>query len=202
MARNLVPKHKLCRKYGEKLCDSPKCPISKRNYPPGVHGPDQRRPKKSVYGKQLFEKQKAKLIYGLLEKQFSNYVAEASNKTGDTNKILMSYLESRLDNIVYKSGLAKSRRAARQMVGHGHILVGGQKVNIPSYRVKVGQEISVNEKSKGKLLFDKIAEKLAKENVPAWLSVDTSKISAKVLNTPMNDEPGFNAKSIIEFYTR
>ncbi len=116
MARRIVPKHKICRKYGEKLCDSVKCPLTKRAYPAGQHGQAQKRAKVSGYGKQLMEKQKVKKIYGILERQFSNYVEEASRKVGDTSKILLNYLESRLDNVVYRMGLAPSRTSARQMV--------------------------------------------------------------------------------------
>ncbi len=202
MARDLRPKHKLCRKYGQKLCDSPKCPVTKRSYPAGVHGPNKRHTKQSVYGKQLFEKQKAKQLYGLLEKQFSNYVAEASKKTGDTSNFLVNYLESRLDNVIYRMGLASSRRAGRQLVSHGHITVNGKKVDIPSFRVRVSEEIGLAEKSKTSPLFEKITEKLSKVEAPGWLGLDPKKVSAKVLNSPTTDDPGFMAKSIIEFYSR
>lgn len=202
MARDLKPKHKLCRKYGQKLCDSPKCPVTKRNYPAGVHGPNKKPRKQSVYGKQLFEKQKAKQLYGLLERQFANYVAEASKKTGDTEKFLVNYLESRLDNVIYRMGLASSRRAGRQLVSHGHVLVNGKKVDIPSYRVRVGEEVALSEKSKKSPLFDKIAEKLSKVEAPGWLGLDPKKALAKVLNAPTADDPGYDAKSIIEFYSR
>lgn len=202
MARDLRPKHKLCRQYGQKLCDSPKCPVIKRNYPAGVHGQNKKRRKQSVYGKQLFEKQKARRLYGLLERQFANYVAEASKKTGDTSKFLLNYLESRLDNIVYRIGLAVSRRAARQAVSHGHILVNGKKVDIPSYRVKVGEEIALADKKKNSPLYHKISDKLAKVDAPAWAALDAKTISAKILNTPAIDEPGFDAKLIVEFYSR
>ncbi len=202
MARDLRPKHKLCRKYGQKLCDSPKCPVTKRAYPAGVHGPSKKHTKQSVYGKQLFEKQKAKQLYGLLEKQFSNYVAEASHKTGDTGKFLVNYLESRLDNIIYRTGLASSRRAGRQLVSHGHILVNGKKVDIPSYRVRVGEEIALSDKSKSSPLFAKVSETLSKMQAPGWLGIDSKKASVKILNAPTADDPGYDAKSIIEFYSR
>ena len=202
MARDLKPKHKFCRKYGQKLCDSPKCPVTKRSYPAGVHGPSKRQGKQSVYGKQLFEKQKAKQLYGLLEKQFSNYVAEASKKTGNTSEILVNYLESRLDNVIYRMGLASSRRAARQLVSHGHILINNKKVDVPSYRVRVGEEVALAEKSKASPLFVKITEKLSKVEAPGWLGLDAKKVGAKVLNAPTAAEPGYDAKSIIEFYSR
>jgi small subunit ribosomal protein S4 len=202
MARRITPKHKLCRKYGEKLCDSAKCPLTKRNYPAGQHGQSQKRAKVSGFGKQLLEKQKVKKIYGILERQFSNYVAEASKKVGDTSKILLQYLEARLDNVVYRLGLASSRAAARQLVNHGHISVNGQKVDIPSYRVKVGQVVAVSDKAKNKKVFEGISEKLQKVEAPAWLSVDAKSASGKVLNTPTIENPNFNPKAIIEFYSR
>ena len=202
MARRIVPKHKLCRKYGEKLCDSVKCPLTKRAYPAGQHGQSKKRAKVSGYGKQLLEKQKVKKIYGILERQFSNYVEEASKKVGDTSKILLNYLESRLDNVVYRLGLASSRAAARQVVNHGHITVNGQKVDIASYRVKVGQVVGLSGKAKNKKLFEGISEKLQKVEAPAWLSLDSKTAGGKVLNTPTVENPNFNPKAIIEFYSR
>ena len=210
MAIEFTDKCSRCRRAGQKLflkgekCTGPKCPLLKRNYAPGVHGTTKKggARKASVYGKQLFEKQKAKEMYGLRERQFANYVAEAAKKTGDTSKFLITYLESRLDNIVYRMGLGKSRKNARQIVSHGHITVNGRKVNIPSFRVKVGDEVALSEKSKASLLFDKITDKLAKVEAPGWLNLDAKKVSAKVLNTPTFDQAGFNAKSIIEFYSR
>lgn len=202
MARQIGPKHKLCRKYGEKLCDSVKCPLTKRAYPAGQHGPNKKRPKVSGYGKQLLEKQKVKRIYGILERQFANYVEEASKKVGDTSKILLNYLESRLDNVVYRAGLASSRAAARQMVTHGHITVNGEKVDIPSFRVKVGHAVAANSTSKSKKLFEGITEKLQKVEAPSWLGVDSKTVSAKVLNAPTVENPNFNPKAIIEFYSR
>ncbi|MFA6548261.1 MAG: 30S ribosomal protein S4 [Candidatus Magasanikbacteria bacterium] len=202
MARQIGPKHKLCRKYGEKLCDSVKCPLTKRPYPPGQHGPSKKRPKISGYGKQLLEKQKVKRIYGILERQFSNYVAEASKKVGDTSKILLNYLESRLDNVTYRAGLAPSRAAARQMVNHGHLTVNGEKVDIPSYRVKVGQVVAASPIAKNKKLFEGISEKLQKVEAPSWLGVDSKTASVKILNAPTVENPNFNPKAIIEFYSR
>ncbi len=202
MARNLTPKHKLCRKYGEKLCDSAKCPVTRRSYPAGQHGPSQRRRKVSGYGKQLREKQKVKMIYGLLERQFAKYVAEASKKTGDTSKFLLQYLEARLDNVVYRMGLAPSRAAARQLVSHGHITVNGQKVNIPSYRVRVGEAVALKTTSKQSKLFEKTSETMAKKEVPSWLAVDAKALTGKILNSPTIENPNFDARSIIGFYSR
>ena len=202
MARRIVPKHKLCRKYGEKLCDSVKCPLTKRAYPAGQHGQSKKRAKVSGYGKQLLEKQKVKKIYGILERQFSNYVEEASKKVGDTSKILLNYLEARLDNVVYRLGLASSRAAARQVVNHGHVTVNGQKVDIASYRVKVGQVVALSDRAKKKKLFEGISEKLQKVEAPAWLGLDSKTAGGKVLNTPTVENPNFNPKAIIEFYSR
>lgn len=184
-------------------CFSPKCPLLKRNFPPGQHGPNSRRGSKmSGYGKQLREKQKVKKMYGLVEKQFSNYVAEAARKHGDTSKYLLVYLESRLDNAVFRAGFASSRAGARQMVGHGLISVNGKKVDIPSFRVRVGDIISLSEKGKSKKGFAGLSEKLAKIEAPSWLSVNAKEVAAKILNTPTVADANFNAKSIIEFYSR
>lgn len=209
MAIEFTDKCSRCRRAGDKLflkgekCLGPKCALVKRNFPPGVHGNTRKGPRKSsVYGKQLSEKQKAKETYGLRERQFANYVAEASKKTGDTGKFLITYLESRLDNVIFRMGLGKSRKNSRQIVSHGHITVNDKKVNIPSFRVKVGDAVALSEKSKASPLFDKISEKLAKVEAPGWMSVDAKKISAKILNTPSAGDSGFNAKSIIEFYSR
>lgn len=202
MARDLRPKHKLCRQFGEKLCDSPKCPVARRSYPAGQHGPDKRHNKLSGFGKQLREKQKVKRIYGILERQFSNYVAEASKKTGDTSKFLLQYLEARLDNVVYRMGVAKSRSAARQMVSHGHVLVNNKKVNIPSYRVRVSDVVSFPERIHKSKLMEGVGEAVAKKEVPSWMAVDVKQISGKILNTPTVENPNFDANAIIGFYSR
>ena len=192
----------MCRKYGEKLCDSPKCPILKRNYPAGQHGQTSKRNKVSGFGKQLREKQKVKYIYGLMERQFANYVAEAARKTGDTSKYLLSYLESRLDNVVYRAGFAPSRSAARQVVSHGHVIVNGKKVNIPSYRVRVGETIELKETAKKSKRFENLAEVIAKKELPSWITVDNKKLAAKILNSPTIENPNFDANAIIGFYSR
>lgn len=174
----------------------------KRNTPSGVHGAGRKRAKLSNYGKQLREKQKAKRLYGILEKQFSNYVTEASKKTGDTSKILVQYLESRLDNVVYRAGFAASRGAARQMVSHGHITVNGKKLDIPSYRVRVGDVIGVHAGSKASKLFATVAEVIAKKEFPSWITVKGADLTAKVLNAPSLELPNFDAAAIIGFYSR
>ena len=208
MARILKVKCAQCRRAGEKLflkgdrCAGPKCAMLKRNFPPGEHGPNQKHTKTSSYGKQLKEKQKVKRIYGIMERQFSNYVAEASKKVGDSSKFLLTYLESRLDNVVYRMGLAKSRTLARQVVTHGHITVNDKKVDIPSCRVRVSEIISLSQKGKGKKGFENREEKLAKVEAPGWLGVEPKTAGAKILNTPTLSNPNFNAKAIIEFYSR
>ena len=197
-----------CRRAGNKLllkgekCLGPKCPLVKRNFPPGQHGAGARRTKVSGYGKQLREKQQAKQIYGLRERQFANYVAAAAKKTGDTGKLLISALESRLDNVIFRMGLVSSRSAARQFVGHGFILVNSKKIDIPSYQVKVGDEITINSVKRSKKNLAEIEAKLAKIEAPAWLALDAKKISAKVLNAPSAEIVPFNPKAIIEFYSR
>ena len=149
MSKDLDHKCKQCRREGVKLflkgekCYGPKCPIVRRNYPPGIHGAKKTRQRLTEYGHQLREKQKAKKIYGILERPFRNYYQKAIKQKGDTNEILGQLLEMRLDNVIYRLGLAKSRKAARQLVSHGFFLVNGKKVNIPSYQVKIKDEITI-----------------------------------------------------------
>lgn len=180
----------------------PKCPLTKRNYAPGQHGPTHKGNKMSGYGKQLREKQKAKQSYGIMEGQFVRFVKKAENMSGNSSENLVALLESRLDNVVYRSGLKMSRLSARQVIGHGHITVNGKKVNIPSYSVKVGDVISIKEGSKKSKMFENISETLSKAEPPVWLSVDAKAVSAKVLNTPSLENPNFDTKAIIEFYSR
>lgn len=198
-----------CRTAGEKLmlkgekCLGPKCPFSRRNYPPGMHGPNKKRVKKlSGYGKQLKEKQKVKRIYGILERQFRTLVEEAGRKVGDTSKILINLLESRLDNTVYRASFAKSRLGARQLVSHGFITVNGRKVDVPSFRIKPGMVVTIKEAAKSKKGLENLAENLTKAEIPSWISVDAKSLSFKVLNPPSLDNPNFNTQSIIEFYSR
>lgn len=203
MGRYLGPKHKLCRREGVKLCTSLKCPIARRNYPPGIHGP-KGHPRMTEYGKQLREKQKAKRIYGLLERQFRNYFKKAFAKTGDTGELFVQFLETRLDNTVFRSGFAVTRQQARQIVSHGHILVNGKKVNIPSYQVKQGDVISVREKSKKAPLFKDFEKRTQPDHIPEWLSCDAKTMSCKVISKPTLEQtqPLFDVKAIVEFYSR
>lgn len=198
-----------CRRVGEKLflkgekCFSVHCPLIKRNYRPGQHGLD-KRARLTGYGEQLKEKQKAKQVYGLRERQFSNYVAQATKIKGNTAAALIQVLERRLDNVVYRLGLAKSREAARQLVSHAHFLIDNKKVNIPSYSVKINQTISVREKSKAKKIFENLSVSLIKQELPGWLSLDVANFSGKVLAMPKSEDiqVNFDLKKIIEFYSR
>jgi len=209
MAKSSDPKCKQCRREGTKLflrgekCSSPKCPILKRNYPPGIHGPKGRR-RPTEYGNQLREKQKAKKIYGILERQFRNYYLKAISQKGDTGEIIQQFLELRLDNAIYRVGLASSRKQARQMVNHGLFLVNGKKVDIPSYQLKSKDEITIKpEKTKAKI-FNDLEKKLEKKTMPAWISFNLQDLKIKILNKPQGGELEqiFNPRLIVEFYSK
>ncbi len=204
MARYLGPKHKLCRQFWEKLCDSPKCPVVRRPYRPGQHGPRGKQ-RLTEYGIQLREKQKASGLYRILERQFRGYVTKAKKAKGDAGANLVRTLEMRLDNVVYRLGIAKTRDAARQYVSHGHILVNGKSVNVASYRVKIGDVIRVKERSLSRLVFSEAVKGLNKKDVPSWLSVtDQAKLQGTVVTEPAGDDltQGFDTALIIEFYSR
>jgi len=199
---------RLCRREKMKLflkgskCESPKCPIEIRPYPPGEHG--RGRTKDSEYLLQLREKQKARRIYGVLEKQFRGYYEEANRKTGKTGEVLLQILESRLDNVVYRAGFAPSRDAARQLVRHGHMLVNGKKVDIPSYRVSVSDIVEVREKSRELTPFVIARELAGSRPVPAWLEVLTNRMrilvhslpARQVIDTPVQEQ------LIVELYSK
>lgn len=204
MSRDTRPKGKIVRLFGENIFESPKYDklLAKRNFPAGQHGTQRKRAKVSGYGKQLREKQKVKLTYGLKEKQFANYVAEAAKKTGDTSIFLLGYLEARLDNVLFRAGMAKTRPAARQAVSHGHVTVNGKKVDIASYRVKPGEIITIKEGAKKSKLYEGLAEAMSKKEAPAWLATDPKALSAKVVNKPTLEHPNFDANIIIGFYSR
>lgn len=204
MARYLGPKHRLCRRVGERLCTSDKCPVVKRNYPPGVHGP-KGRSKLTGYGLQLREKQKARWVYGILEKQFSRYYQEAIRQRGANDVVLLQLLETRLDNLVYRLGMAKTRSGARQLVNHGHIQVNGKKVDIPSYQVKEGQVISPDPTCLSKPYWQNIAKIWGKQPVAYdWLQIDSKDIKGQLVSRPLPEQvkPPFDIKLIIEFYSR
>lgn len=209
MAKSTDPKCKQCRREGIKLflkgekCFSVKCPMIKRNYPPGIHGQKGRR-RSTEYGTQLREKQKAKRIYGILERQFRNYYLKAIRQKGDTGEIIQQLLETRLDNVVYKAGFAQSHKQARQMVNHGLFSVNNKKVNIPSFQLKPKDEIAIKPQRAEAKIFADLDKKLEKQNIPAWLSLDLKAKKIKVLNKPKQGEleQTFNPRLIVEFYSR
>lgn len=199
---------KLCRREGEKLflkgdrCYTAKCAIVKRNYMPGQHGV-KRQPRLSEYGTQLRTKQKAKRMYGVMEKQFVNYYKKAVAHE-DSATDLKQLLERRLDNTIYRLAFAGSRSQARQMVSHGHFLVNGKKMDIPSYQVNVGDIITIKDASTSKGIFKGLAEKLTQGTLPSWLTVDSSSMEGKVVSMPSKEDlkDTIDANQIIEFYSR
>jgi small subunit ribosomal protein S4 len=202
---------KKCRRAGQKLflkgdrCFSPKCAMVKRPDPPGIHKKGRKgRGGVSEFGKQLAEKQKIKRMYGISERQFKKYVKEAMVEKGDTREILLRKLEMRLDNVVFRLGWAKSRNAARQIINHGHVVVNGKRVSIPSYETKKGQAIGLGEKIKKSNLMKDLAVILKKYEPPVWLLLEEKKIDGKILNKPAaNDLGDLNpAALVIEFYSR
>ena len=208
MARYTGADCKRCRREKMKLflkgakCDSPKCPIEIRPYPPGEHG--RNRPKESEFLLQVREKQKAKRVYGILEGQFHNYYEEATRKRGKTGEVLLQILESRLDNVVYRAGFAKSRDMARQLVGHGHILVNGRKVDIPSYRVSESDIIEVRAKSHEMTPFVVARAESGERPAPAWLEVIPDKMRILVHTLPVRAQIDTQVQEqlIVEFYSK
>lgn len=200
MARYTGPKAKIARRYGEPIEGNTKA-LSKKNYPPGMHGKGRRR-KQSEYAIQLMAKQKAKYIYGVLERQFANAFHKAARKDGITGENLLQLLESRLDNVVYRLGIAPTRRAGRQLVSHKHILVNGEIVNVPSYSVKPGDVISVREKSKS---LEAITDSMNRpQKNYSWLEWDSTNHSGKFVNYPQRDEIPENIEEqlIVELYSK
>ena len=208
MARYTDASCRLCRREGQKLflkgdrCYTDKCAVVSRSYPPGMHG--QGRSKTSEYGTQLREKQKAKRYYGLLESQFKSYFEMAERRAGQTGENLLSILETRLDNVVYRLGFAMSRAEARQLVSHGHFTVNGKKVNIPSFLVKPGMVISLRERSRS---LDKIknnVEANAFRQPPKWLEYDANNMIAKVAALPTREDIDLPIEEhlIVELYSK
>lgn len=205
MARNLTPIVKQSRR--EKMALHPKAIkiMLKRSFGPGQHGPNSGRVKLTQYAVQLREKQKVKRIYGLLEKQFVRVVREAERRQGATGDILVQLLEQRLDNAVYRVGLAPSRAAARQVVTHGHIMLNGRRVDIPSIIVKPGDELTIRTKSASNAYFKNVSDNInTNGSVPGWLSFDPKKLSAKITGLPARENvlEEINSQLIIEFYSR
>jgi small subunit ribosomal protein S4 len=202
MARYIGPKTKISRKFGEQLFGSDKY-FEKKNYPPGQHGLNKRRKKPTEYGIQLAEKQKAKYTYGILERQFRNIFEKASRKkAGITGEVLLQMIETRLDNIVYRLGIAPTRAAARQLVSHRHITVNGEVVNIPSFAVKPGFVIGVRERSKSlEVITDALS---SRRSLLGWLSWEEDKMAGKLLNYPQRDEipENINEQVIVELYSK
>lgn len=202
MARYIGPKSKIARKFGEPIYGPDKY-LDRKNFPPGQHGLNKKRNKSSEYGTQLAEKQKVKYTYGVLERQFANLFAKAQRSKGITGVVLLQLLESRLDNVVYRLGIAPSRAAARQLVSHKHIVVDGEVVNIPSYLVKAGQIVGVREKSKS---LEVIADSLAGTNHSKypWIEWDNTAMAGKFLNVPeRSDIPEhIEEQLIVELYSK
>lgn len=209
MARYTGPVCRLCRRERMKLflkgerCFKEKCAIERRGYPPGQHG--QRRRRRNLgYGIQLREKQKVKRIYGLLERQFRTYFKEADRHKGITGEMLLIMLEKRLDNVTYNLGFASSRAQARQLVRHGHILVDGKKVTIPSFQVRIGQAISVKESSRTNEFIRTSVETARGRGVPPWLELDAESFTGKVVALPTREDIKLPIQEqlIVELYSR
>ncbi len=201
MARYRGPLTKIARRFGEPIF-GPDSSFEKRNYPPGQHGSGRRRGKKSEYAIQLAEKQKAKYTYGILERQFANMFDKASRSKGITGEVLLQLCEARLDNVVFRMGIAPTRRGARQLVGHRHVEVNGEIVNIPSYNVKPGDVISVREKSKS---LEAITNSVSSRNNQfEWIEFNDSTLSGKFLSVPQRDMIPENIKEqlIVELYSK
>lgn len=209
MATYINGKCRLCRREGEKLylkgekCFTVKCSMVSRNYFPGQHGPNARKPRLSEFGLQLREKQKVKRIYGIMERQFREYVNKAVKNPTETGDALIRFLEQRLDNVVYRLGFAPSRRAARQIVGHGQMKINGRTATIPSYQVKTGSVISLSEKWNQKADTLKIFEEINKKRgVPEWLSRTGNEGKVETIPDVSSLKNTYNTSLIVEFYSR
>lgn len=210
MARNTDPVCRLCRREGVKLflkgdrCFKEKCAIDRRAYVPGQHGQTRRPRKASDYSVQLREKQKIKRIYGMLEKQFRNLYYKAEKRPGITGHNMLSMLEGRLDNVIFRMGFAKSRAQARQLVNHGHVRVNDRKVDIASYACRVGEVITVKEKSRQNPLVMEAMESVMGRGLPEWLEVDTATFTGKVNQLPNREQidQDVNEQLVVELYSR
>jgi small subunit ribosomal protein S4 len=208
MARYTDPVCRICRREGLKLflkgsrCFSRKCSFERRSTPPGMN--TQRRRKVSEFGIQLREKQKVRKTYSIMEKQFRNYFEKAEQRKGMTGENLLRLLEMRLDNVVYRMGLARSRAEARQLVSHGHFTVNGRPTNIPSYSTKAGDKIEVRESRRGREYFKTASETVKAAQIPDWVSVDAAKLAGSILTEPVREQMPleFNEQLVVEFYSR
>ncbi len=208
MARYTDAVCRICRREGLKLflkgsrCYTKKCSFERRSTPPGVYA--QRRRKVSEYGLQLREKQKVRKSYSVLEKQFQNYFEKAEKRKGMTGENLLRMLEMRLDNVVFRMGLARSRAEARQLVSHGHFAVNGRPTNVPSFGVKVGDRVEVRESRRSREIFKTTAELMKSAQIPDWVSSDASKLSGTVLAEPAREQMPleFNEQLVVEYYSR
>lgn len=200
-------KEKKERSLGVKLflkphrCSSPKCVTVRRPTRPGVHGKARRRAP-SEFGQQLMEKQKIRFAYGIREAQMRRVFAAASKHKGITGEMIISFLERRLDNVVYRIGLAPSRSVGRQLIGHGHIMVNGKKVTIPSYEVKVNNVITIRPQSKDHPLFKDLAERLKQYEPPVWLVLDRDRLEGKVISLPKDFEIPFDVNLVVDYYSK
>ncbi|MBC8274822.1 MAG: 30S ribosomal protein S4 [Chloroflexi bacterium] len=210
MGRYTKANCRLCRRVGDKLmlkgdrCSTSKCAVERRDVPPGYTGIRKRRAKKSDRGLQLQEKQKARYSYGLLERQFRKFFAEAERLPGITGENLLILLERRLDNAVYRLGFASSRSQARQLVCHGHFLLNGRKTDIPSCLVKPGDAIAWRETSTKSEYYKLLVQEIEGRNVPGWLALDKEKLAGRIVNLPTAEdiEVKFDEKAIVEYYSR
>lgn len=213
MARYIGPTCRICRRFGDKLmlkgekCGTPKCPVERRNTPPGGRPPSRGRGGRgggSDRGLQLREKQRLRFSYGVLERQFRRFFEEAKKRPGATGETLLILLERRLDNVVYRLGFADSHAQARQIVRHGHIMVNDRRTNIPSFLVKPGDVIKWCETSRKTEYYKRLAEEIEGKLIPNWLSMEKESMACKVLNLPGKDdlEAKFNVKAVVEYYSR
>lgn len=206
MARYHGPVGKVSRRLGLGITEKGQRILNKRPFPPGEHGPSARRRQVSEYGLQWLEKQKARYVYGLLERQFVRVFEKAERMVGVTGDNLFMLLERRLDNVVYRLGLAETRAQARQIVNHGHITVNGRRTNIPSFTVKVGEVIGIRAESRRRTYFKNLAEngEYGKQRVPEWLRLDAANMSGQVVALPRREdaEQGIDEQLIVEFYSR
>ncbi len=182
-------------------CNSAKCATVRRQVPPGVHGASRRRAK-SEYGQQLNEKQKIRFSYGIRESQMRKVFRASSKKAGITGKIIIQTLERRLDNVIFRLGFAPSRSVARQLIGHGHILVNNKKVTVPSFSARIGEKFSIRPQSKDHIEFKDLANNLKKYNPPVWLSLDPEKIEGSMISLPIDTDFPFDINMVVDFYSK